>query len=114
MQTIQEYSSTHQWSYIPSEDNPADDASRGMAFKNSFTFTRWFQGTAFLWEPQSIWERYSSQEANQNGTFCTEWKKQIKFSSIITKKDFVSSLENKYSYSCQPSQKAKLLGKTER
>ena len=34
VQAIQEYSSANQWNYIPSEDNPADDTSRGMAFKN--------------------------------------------------------------------------------
>ena len=30
---------------------------------------------------------------NQNGTSDLEWKKQIKVGSIITKEDFVSSLE---------------------
>ena len=52
VQTIQEYSSTNQWSYILSEDNPVDDASRSMAFKKLFNITRWIQGPAFLWEPQ--------------------------------------------------------------
>ena len=97
MQAIQEYSSANQWSYIPSEDNPADDASRGMAFKTFSNITRQFQGPAFLWEPQSSWKKSSVQEANQNGTFDLEWEKQIKVSSIITKEDFVSNLENRYS-----------------
>ena len=48
VQAIQEYSSQNQWTYIPSEDNPADDVSRAMAFKNFSDITRWFQGPARL------------------------------------------------------------------
>ena len=33
VQAIQEYSGANQWNYIPSEDNPANDTSRGIAFK---------------------------------------------------------------------------------
>ena len=58
---------------------------------------RWFQGPACLWEPHSSWENSSAQETNQNATSDLEWKKQIKVDSIITKEDFVSSLEKKYS-----------------
>ena len=35
--------------------------------------------------------------ANQNGISDLEWKKQIKVGSVITKEDFVPSLENRYS-----------------
>ena len=38
-----------------------------------------------------------TQEANQNATSDLEWKKQIKVGSVITKEDFVSSLENRHS-----------------
>ena len=74
---IQEKSSANQRSYIPSEDNPAEDASRGMACKNFSNITSWFQGSTFFWEPQSSWERSSAQEANLNGTSDLESKKQI-------------------------------------
>ena len=30
---IQESSHMEQWKYVPSKENPADDASRGMNFK---------------------------------------------------------------------------------
>ena len=39
----------------------------------------------------------SAQEANQNDTSDLEWKKHIIVASVITKEDFVSSLENRYS-----------------
>ena len=42
VQAIQEFINANQWSYIPSEDNPADDASRGMAYKNFSNITKWF------------------------------------------------------------------------
>ena len=84
VQAIQEYSSANQWNYIPSEDNPADDASRGMAFKNFSNITRWFQGPARLSETQSSWEKSSAPETNQNVTSDLEWKKQIKVASVIT------------------------------
>ena len=62
VQPIQEYNSATQWSYIPAEDNPADDTSRGMAFKGFSNITRWFQGPAFSWEPQSGLEESSTKE----------------------------------------------------
>ena len=40
VQAFQEYNSANQLSYIPSEDNPVNDASRGMAFKNFSNITR--------------------------------------------------------------------------
>ena len=53
---IQENSSVKQWKYAPSKENPADDASRGMNFKNFSNIDRWFQGPKFLRKPQSSWE----------------------------------------------------------
>ena len=84
VQVIQEYTSANHWSYNLSEDNSADDAYRGMAFKNFSNIARRFQGLGFLWKPQSSWKRSSAQEANQNDISDLEWKKQIKVSSAIT------------------------------
>ena len=50
---IQENSNIKQWKYVPSKENPADDASRGMNFKKFVNIDRWFQGPKFLWKPQS-------------------------------------------------------------
>ena len=78
--------------------NLADDALRGMAFKIFSNITRWFQDPAHLWEPQTSWENSSAQETNQNATSDLKLKKQIKVGSVIAKEDFVSSLENRYSW----------------
>lgn len=37
-----------QWRYVPSEDNPADHASRGLKAKELIA-SNWFNGPDFLW-----------------------------------------------------------------
>ena len=65
LQEIQEYNSTNQWSYISSENNTADEASIGMVLQNHTNISRWFEGPAFLWEPQLSWEKTSVEEVSQ-------------------------------------------------
>ena len=43
----QEHSIVEQWKHVPSKENPADDASRGMNFKRFSNIDRWFQGPNF-------------------------------------------------------------------
>lgn len=43
--------SPRQWFYIPSEENPADSASRGKTV-NDLISPNWFTGPMFLWEPE--------------------------------------------------------------
>ena len=45
---ILENSSVSQWHYIPSNMNVADDATRGLSFKQFGTNSRWFTGPNFL------------------------------------------------------------------
>ena len=45
---ILENSSVSQWHYIPSNMNVADDATRGISFKQFGTNSRWFTGPNFL------------------------------------------------------------------
>ncbi|CAB4033136.1 uncharacterized protein LOC110985605, partial [Paramuricea clavata] len=40
-----------QWNHVESEDNPADDASRGLKAEQLVEDTRWLNGPAFLWKP---------------------------------------------------------------
>ena len=53
--TIQEGSSMEQWPYVPTAENPADLASRGIHPKVDPKL--WFQGPSFLWEPESTWPK---------------------------------------------------------
>ena len=38
------------WSYVSTDDNPADDASRGLSIHDSEKVRRWFEGPDFLKE----------------------------------------------------------------
>ena len=52
--TIRSLSSTFDWRYVNRDDNPADDASKGLRLdkmKNS----RWLNGPAFLWKEETSW-----------------------------------------------------------
>ena len=51
VQYIKERTSTSQWRYVASSDNPADIASRGMTVK-ALMESQWFTGPRFLWKPE--------------------------------------------------------------
>ena len=42
------------WHHVPTKDNPADDASRGLSASGLMS-SRWQQGPAFLSQPPSVW-----------------------------------------------------------
>lgn len=44
-------SKPHQWKYIPTDENPADHASRGLSVKEMLA-SNWFSGPTFLWKEQ--------------------------------------------------------------
>ena len=48
LQLIHSLSTVNQWGYVPTFDNPADIASRGMSPKRLDTASLWFNGPQFL------------------------------------------------------------------
>ena len=52
---IQRKSDPAQWRHVPGEQNPADDATRGLDLKSLSAKSRWFQGPAFLHEGETSW-----------------------------------------------------------
>ena len=76
IQYIRDHSSPHQWKYVPSQLNPADDASRGLEAKMFLKRERWKSGPEFLWRPKSCWpqqpsfldpELYNDPEVKEKG-----------------------------------------------
>lgn len=66
VQFIHDNCSTHQWRYVPSNENPADDASRGLNSSTSSKIERWIHGPAFLHRPRCNWSSQpSSLSLNQ-------------------------------------------------
>ncbi len=53
VQRINRTTTSQQWRYIPSEENPADYASRGLSVNDLVTST-WFRGPNILWEKQIL------------------------------------------------------------
>ncbi|XP_077977489.1 uncharacterized protein LOC144433051 [Glandiceps talaboti] len=51
IQRIRQASTPNQWRYVPTEENPADIASRG-AFIPELLASNWFTGPTFLWDTE--------------------------------------------------------------
>ncbi|XP_006812352.1 uncharacterized protein LOC102804307 [Saccoglossus kowalevskii] len=56
--TILSHTSKDQWHYIPSMQNPADLASRGMRAMELIKSDLWFSGPEFLKQDESEWPQY--------------------------------------------------------
>ena len=88
---IQENSNVKQWKYVPSKENCADDASRGMNFKKIVNIDRWFLGPKFLWKPQSSWKKSSVLALLQSED--PESKKQMKTNKVAVEDRSSSTLK---------------------
>ena len=55
VQLIREFSVPDQWKYVPSDFNPADEASRGISSENLNTTAKWLEGSDFLYSEESVW-----------------------------------------------------------
>lgn len=47
----------HQWRYVGSKENPADEASRGMRADAFLANRRWMNGPGFLYRPEEEWPK---------------------------------------------------------
>lgn len=52
---IHEASSSHQWLYVDTKNNPADDASRGLSASEISSESRWLNGPEFLYQKKEAW-----------------------------------------------------------
>ena len=55
VQQIRDFSSTNQWRYISTSENPVDYASRGLDGRKMIENTRWLAGPSFLLQPETDW-----------------------------------------------------------
>ena len=85
VQQIKEKTDVQQWHYVPTKENPADDASRGLNAARENSSSRWFQGPSFLWQEDKIWEKQTvNKELSEDDP---EIKKDIKVCDIIKNKN---------------------------
>ena len=52
---IRNGSSVSDWRYINRNDNPADDASKGLRLEEMAKNNRWLNGPTFLWKEEDCW-----------------------------------------------------------
>ncbi len=52
VQQIRDNTDPDQWRYVKTDDNPADDASRGITPHDLMTASRWLTGPDFLWKEE--------------------------------------------------------------
>ena len=52
---IRSGSSVSDWRYVNRDDNPADDASKGLRLDEMAEINRWLNGPAFLWKEENCW-----------------------------------------------------------
>ena len=96
VQQIREGSSPDQWEYIESNDNPADDASRGLSPSEIAKTSRWLKGPSFLWNSHEMWK---NKDVKMNLELSPN-DKEIKRSVVLTAttKSETASLLERLSY----------------
>ena len=75
--TIHRLSSPHQWRHVKSEDNPADDATRGLFARELLAEAggRWLNGPGFLHLSENSWPLLPNTKDHLEGD--PEMKKQV-------------------------------------
>ena len=93
---IHESTSPHQWRFVASPSNPADDASRGIKPYESRKIERWLKGPQFLREDEQFWPKQPiyTVELQEND----EEIKKVKVQSYaVTQEDDLNKLLHRYS-----------------
>ena len=55
VQQIRENIDVQRWCYVPTRENPADRASRGLNAARVHSGSFWFKGPPFLWQNENSW-----------------------------------------------------------
>ena len=91
IQTIHDFSEVHQWNHVPTDLNPADDASKGLCTSQISRTNRWFTGPEFLWKEDVEWPKSSEIFDVSSGD--KEIKKVLKTSRIVVKDSLIDFFE---------------------
>ena len=97
-QIIRELTLIQNWHYTHTDDNPADDASRGLEGDDP-KVDRWFNGPMKLREAEESWE--GAEETFEVREDDPEVKKVIKVHTVSTTHDLLTRLETRISDWCR-------------
>ncbi|XP_068757963.1 uncharacterized protein [Montipora capricornis] len=87
---IQSSSSSNQWRHVPTENNPADLATRGVTASGLVCSEIWWQGPGFLREPESEWPENLIQPSSSSSQ--KELRSRGRFSKAETNEGQESTL----------------------
>ncbi|XP_048030334.1 uncharacterized protein LOC125279307 [Megalobrama amblycephala] len=90
---IQELTDSKSWVYVHSQDNPADDITRGMSLAQLAKPTRWKNGPEFLQKPPSSWPKLPNLVPADTSK---ELRKPVSFHLLITEADQHSVSASQY------------------
>lgn len=77
---IQQLTETKIWRHIPTKDNPADCASRGLGPNDLATHELWWKGPPFLCQPENTWP----VESTKQPASCPEEEAEQKQITLLT------------------------------
>nr|XP_039256379.1 uncharacterized protein LOC120333093 [Styela clava] len=93
---IEEGSNALQWRYVPTDLNPADDASRGLSVQ-SLMDERWLKGPSFFQEQKEYWPKPPVQLPELPDEFFSTWYNLKKASAwMIRFKDYLHKKKKNY------------------
>lgn len=92
---IQEIISFDSWRYVPSDQNPADCASRGMTPAELLSFDLWWKGPAFLFSPRTEWNITSKSSPSELLTVRSEERRVVL--GLTAESHFIDALLDKFS-----------------
>ena len=96
VQQIRDHTQPEQWKYVDSDNNPADDASRGLSPKDLLKTSGWLRGPAFLWEPHDEWKDFDDKPPTLH-TDDKEVKKITVLSTVTIEPSYVLEMVKRFS-----------------
>ena len=97
IQLIRDHSAIDRWFYVKTDENPADDTSRGLSARNIEKSDRWFNGPEFLRSPLNIHEIESSFEIPIDDVEVKKEKMKVAVVSYCEENDLLARLEERCS-----------------
>ncbi|XP_043242095.1 uncharacterized protein LOC122391859 [Amphibalanus amphitrite] len=95
---IKDGSTASQWRYVPSQDNPADDASRGLHSDTLRERARWLHGPEFLWEDESQWPQMPFSAVSAVAEDDPEVKRKAVCTATLNREEEVSPTDKLIRY----------------
>ena len=95
VQQIRDHTQPEQWKYVDSDNNPADDASRGLSPKELLKTSRWLHGPTFLWEPHDRWQDFDDEPPTVHADD-KEVKKTTVLNTVTTEPSYVLEVVKRF------------------